>query len=380
MSNTIQIKSGSGKPGNGVLKKAELGYDTTNGYLYIGNSSNQTAGIKVETANGIATWNKKTEGLTWITDDGTKFWMRPYSPNNLFQIVRFSPGSSDGKATFNINNEGQVSFGEKPLNIASGGTGATTAAAALTNLGITATAAELNYVDGVTSSIQTQINSNKTAASNAQSTANTAQASANTAQGRADSAYTLASTANSTANTANSTANAALPKAGGTITGVLKHEGNHYVHKTSNSSGNSYYMKFATIKITGNYLNQEIHFKLIHRGDRITNVYVCYHNGDTTTPSLNYIQTDCIDVWIHNEGSGVWGLYASAWAGDSVEVLDFTTGKYASDKMTVTWLNTTTSSLPSGAVLASTRPLPSRYYGDTLPSSAPAGAIFFKKV
>lgn len=59
----------------------------------------------------------------------------------------------------------------KPWTIASGGTGATTAAGALTNLGITATAAELNkldgvtattaelnYVDGVTSNIQTQLN------------------------------------------------------------------------------------------------------------------------------------------------------------------------------------------------------------------------------
>lgn len=57
------------------------------------------------------------------------------------------------------------------LPIAKGGTGATTAASALTNLGITATAAELNkmdgvtattaelnYVDGVTSNIQTQLN------------------------------------------------------------------------------------------------------------------------------------------------------------------------------------------------------------------------------
>lgn len=42
--------------------------------------------------------------------------------------------------------------------IAKGGTGATTAAGALTNLGITATATELNYVDGVTSNIQTQLN------------------------------------------------------------------------------------------------------------------------------------------------------------------------------------------------------------------------------
>ena len=59
----------------------------------------------------------------------------------------------------------------KPLSVSSGGTGASTAAGALTNLGVTATAAELNkldgvtattvelnYVDGVTSNIQTQLN------------------------------------------------------------------------------------------------------------------------------------------------------------------------------------------------------------------------------
>ena len=44
------------------------------------------------------------------------------------------------------------------VTIAKGGTGATTAAGALTNLGLTATATELNYCDGVTSNIQTQLN------------------------------------------------------------------------------------------------------------------------------------------------------------------------------------------------------------------------------
>ena len=46
--------------------------------------------------------------------------------------------------------------------ITKGGTGATTAEGALTNLGITATAAELNYTDGVTSNIQTQLNAKAT--------------------------------------------------------------------------------------------------------------------------------------------------------------------------------------------------------------------------
>ena len=47
---------------------------------------------------------------------------------------------------------------KQPVAITAGGTGAITAAAALTNLGLTATAAELNYCDGVTSAIQTQLN------------------------------------------------------------------------------------------------------------------------------------------------------------------------------------------------------------------------------
>jgi len=44
------------------------------------------------------------------------------------------------------------------LSVARGGTGSTTAPGALTNFGLTATATELNYTDGVTSNIQTQLN------------------------------------------------------------------------------------------------------------------------------------------------------------------------------------------------------------------------------
>lgn len=85
--------------------------------------------------------------------------------------VSTKANSSHNHAASNITS-GTLSSDRLPtVPIAKGGTGATTAAAALTNLGITATAselnkldgvtattAELNYVDGVTSNIQTQLN------------------------------------------------------------------------------------------------------------------------------------------------------------------------------------------------------------------------------
>lgn len=74
-------------------------------------------------------------------------------------------GTAADKAVITTTN-GVLTTGTVPVT--SGGTGATTAAAALVNLGLTATAAELNkmdgvtattaelnYVDGVTSNIQT---------------------------------------------------------------------------------------------------------------------------------------------------------------------------------------------------------------------------------
>ena len=55
--------------------------------------------------------------------------------------------------------------GGTDVAVADGGTGSSTAAGALTNLGLTATATELNYVDGVTSAIQTQIDTKAPTAS-----------------------------------------------------------------------------------------------------------------------------------------------------------------------------------------------------------------------
>lgn len=106
-------------------------------------------------------------------------------------LASTTAGSFDGSADVKPGVTGT-------LPIANGGTGATTAAGALTSLGltasaaeintlkgITATTAELNYTDGVTSNIQTQLNAKAPTASPALTgtpTAPTASAGTNTTQ------------------------------------------------------------------------------------------------------------------------------------------------------------------------------------------------------
>lgn len=72
------------------------------------------------------------------------------------RTIRTNLGST---STASFNGSANITPGVTgTLPIANGGTGATSAAAALTAFGLTATATELNYCDGVTSNIQTQLN------------------------------------------------------------------------------------------------------------------------------------------------------------------------------------------------------------------------------
>lgn len=113
---------------------------------------------------------------------------------NLQTVLDGKAASSHNHSASNITS-GTLSSDRLPtVPISKGGTGATTAAVALTNLGITATAtelnkldgitattAELNYVDGVTSNIQTQLNSKQATVTGGAATITSSNLTANRA-------------------------------------------------------------------------------------------------------------------------------------------------------------------------------------------------------
>lgn len=91
---------------------------------------------------GAATFNDwvrfegEFAGLSWTTSNGTVINMRPYKPNNLFQITLKGPNTGNAEqATFNIQDNGTIGLA-KPLPVSSGGTGANSAAGARAGLSV----------------------------------------------------------------------------------------------------------------------------------------------------------------------------------------------------------------------------------------------------
>ena len=86
-----------------------------------------------------------------------------FDSSNSGSAVNFSAGTKDVYVVYPseraviVDGSTVTIPNSATVPVSSGGTGASTAAGALTNLGLTATATELNYVDGVTSAIQTQL-------------------------------------------------------------------------------------------------------------------------------------------------------------------------------------------------------------------------------
>ena len=85
---------------------------------------------------GYLQFGAMSNGLEWFTANGTQIHLRPYTPNNVFQITLKGPDTDDQETgAFNISTTGYVTLG-RPLGIESGGIGASSAAGARNNLSV----------------------------------------------------------------------------------------------------------------------------------------------------------------------------------------------------------------------------------------------------
>lgn len=87
---------------------------------------------KGDTLEGNFNFGKTTYGHIWTTADGTIIKLRPIPDSNVFDISLTKDGNT--KNAIRIYTDGTLQL-SKSLPVASGGTGATTAAGARTNLG-----------------------------------------------------------------------------------------------------------------------------------------------------------------------------------------------------------------------------------------------------
>lgn len=172
MSNIIKIKHGQNPPSSSQLEQYELGYCINSSDLYIGmggNSSprnlsfNAQAGTAIPNGGNLNTYI--TAGNYFALTNTNNVTNAPGSPPFRLIVLR-GRGSNAVSQFVLMNNSNSIYYRTGSTNdtndpisgswvLLSGGTGSTTT---LGSLGITASAKELNYIKGTTSSIQTQIN------------------------------------------------------------------------------------------------------------------------------------------------------------------------------------------------------------------------------
>jgi hypothetical protein len=128
----------------------------------------------------------------------------------------------------------------------------------------------------------------------------------------------------------------------------------HYHTKISSAAANGQnagYLKIATIKIGGYYINQGMEIDFIRRGDQfVTTLSFVFHGTDNYDPPLaEFSSRGSAIAWLHKSAAGIWDVYTQKSGWDNISVLNIRKGGN-NDSVTITPTDVYVASLPSGSV------------------------------
>ena len=130
----------------------------------------------------------------------------------------------------------------------------------------------------------------------------------------------------------------------------------HYHMKVSNAAAgaqSSGYLKIATIKVSGYYVNQGMEIDFIRRGDRFaTTISLIFYGEEHYDPLIESFATrGSSTAWIHHVSASTWDIYAPKSGWDNMSILNIRKGGN-NDSVTITPTDVYVSSLPSGVIQA----------------------------
>ncbi len=113
-------------------------------------------GITVDSGDGVKTWNWVNSTDAWTSNQNIEAAgsSLKYRIDGVDVLTKTGLGSTVvGSSLTSVGTIGTGVWAGTDIAVAHGGTGSSTAAGALLNLGLTATASELNHLDGITATV-----------------------------------------------------------------------------------------------------------------------------------------------------------------------------------------------------------------------------------
>ncbi|MCI8527740.1 MAG: BppU family phage baseplate upper protein [Lachnospiraceae bacterium] len=147
----------------------------------------------------------------------------------------------------------------------------------------------------------------------------------------------------------------ALATSGGTVNGVTFFKQGIRIGDFAAGAGSNGFIHICQIKITNQYANQPIEFKILQR-ERSGEIHLQFKSISGIDPDISYLRkTGNIDAYMVKSTTSVWNLYVKKAEGyDNISVTELRKGGYMDSHVTIEWKNVMVTSLPSGYITAVT--------------------------